>query len=189
MLLKNTKDLQLDDIGVSASICQMLEATTGRWTMLGHQEKCFNGHRITHHQLTQLHNTQKYWHSKGLKFFTMTETNMGHNHKFTHIKHLDTSMAQYLHEVTSNMGDVITIVLSDHSNKWSEYVTYQSPEGMRDRWHPFLFILMPENPERFFTPAELKAMEINQERLLTMHDVHYLLTKFSKQGEEERKCG
>ncbi|XP_075252522.1 uncharacterized protein LOC142344608 isoform X2 [Convolutriloba macropyga] len=187
MLLQHKKDLELDDMGVSASICQMLESSTGRWNMLYEYEKCFNGQRITHHQLNQLHNTQKYWYSKGLKFFTMMETNMAHNDHFTHIKHLDASMAYYLHQVTSDMNDVMSIVLSDHSNKWSHYVQSQSPEGVRDKWHPFLFIVMPENPLRFFTPDELKAMEINQERLLTVTDVHYLLTKFSKQGEEEER--
>ena len=109
MLLQHKKDLELDDMGVSASICQMLESSTGRWNMLYEYEKCFNGQRITHHQLNQLHNTQKYWYSKGLKFFTMMETNMAHNDHFTHIKHLDASMAYYLHQVTSDMNDVMSI--------------------------------------------------------------------------------
>ena len=54
----------------------------------------------------------------------------------------------------------------------------QSPGSQTDIYHPFLFILLPERERRFFSEAELQNLRTNQNRLLTMRDLHFLFAKF-----------
>ena len=55
-----------------------------------------------------------------------------------------------------------------------------------DQWHPFIFIILPSNKDEYFTKAELRNLEINQFRMATVKDLHYVISKFSEQGKEEK---
>ena len=57
----------------------------------------------------------------------------------------------------------------------------------KDRWHPFLFIILPKRPERFFSKQELAALEGNQKKLVTISDLHFLLKKFAVTEHKEGK--
>ena len=63
-------------------------------------------------------------------------------------------------------------------HKYGNWVERQAPESRTDMFHPFLFILLPERERRFFSESELTNMWTNQNRLLTMRDLHFLFAKF-----------
>ena len=146
--------------------------------------KCFNGQLQTEYQLDQMLNLQKLWRAQGKKFVTCVTSNINHNNEYTHIKHIDGKLTQHLSEA-SKMDDVMTIVFSDHGSKWSTYKSFQRPESLIDQWHPFLFIVLPKNEQNYFSKSELRNLEANQFRLTTVKDLHYLLSKFSQQGQDE----
>ena len=171
----------LDSVGLSFSICEILYACFGQYNIFSHLEKCFNGRLTTKYFFDNLLQTQKFWISNGLDFASFMEVNINHNYKLADFNYFDKVLSSYL-EKTSNMNNVMTIILSDHGNKWSDFTKFRSQEGLIDRYHPFLFLILPKNAEKYFSKNELEAMESNQERLLTMHDTHYLLAKFSKQN-------
>ena len=147
--------------------------------------KCFNGKFLVEYQLNQLLDTQKLWLKHGLKFVTLLETNINHNIKHTHVKHMDQPLRKYLSNIIKN-DDVITVILSDHGNKFGLYMNLVFPEGATDRYHPFAFVILPEKENRYFTDVELKNLESNQDKMVTAQDLHYLLSKFSVQGDEEQ---
>ena len=183
-MLKIEKDSQTDSSGISAAVCELMQAGMGHSNVFSDDDKCFNGKNIFDYQLKAVWQSQKLWSSKGLKFATFLETNQNHNRKYISVKNIDSVLATYLNKITK-LDDVLTVVLSDHGNKWSDYVTYQYPEGSIDQWNPFLFVILPNKEKLYFTPEELEALKSNQEKLVTMIDLHYLLSKFSIQADEE----
>ena len=74
--------------------------------------------------------------------------------------------------------DLMIVIFSDHSTRAQKYVTEYAPESLTDRFHPYLFIILPENAASYFSESELRALETNQNRLLTTRDLHFLFSKF-----------
>ena len=106
------------------------------------------------------------------------ETNVYHNNLLSSALVLDSPLENYLKTMGKN-PDVMFVLFSDHGQRYStRYLAEQSPEADTDTFHPTLFLILPENPERFFSKYELKALETNQNRLLTARDLHFLFAKF-----------
>ena len=94
---------------------------------------------------------------------------------------MDSALAKFL-QTMEIQKDVLTILFSDHGHKFSSsYLRDYFPESVTQTGHPFLVMILPENPDRYFTASELTAMEINQNRLATIRDLHHVLAKFSHQ--------
>ena len=86
--------------------------------------------------------------------------------------------------------DVMFVIFADHSNKQSvRYSVDQAPEGETDIYHPFLFIILPQNETRFFDQNELQALQSNQQRLVTVRDLHFLLAKFWSSANKSEETG
>ena len=125
-----------------------------------------------------MYNIQRNWLDHDYPFVTFNEMNINHNGDGTNVLHLDLHLKNYLEKI-SKEPNVLTMVFSDHGNRFDPaYMQDNFPEGQTDVMHPFLFMVLPENPERFFEPDELEAMKINQNRLITPRDVHYIARKF-----------
>ena len=72
----------------------------------------------------------------------------------------------------------MVIIFSDHSTRYGKYINEQAPESLTDRFHPYLFIILPENAASYISKSELRALELNQNRLLSTRDLHFLFSKF-----------
>ncbi|XP_075254382.1 uncharacterized protein LOC142345851 [Convolutriloba macropyga] len=170
---------ELNTTGISLASCEILDKAIGSFSSFTPADVCFNGDYQFIQQLDNLYNIQTNWIRHGYPFFMSTESNMNHNMGGTNVKHIDSHLEQYLRKV-AKQPDVITILVSDHGNRFDIYYMQKYfPEGQTDVMHPSLFIILPENPLRFYTQSELTALKINQNRLVTMRDVHYLLAKYT----------
>ena len=148
--------------------------------MFGTEEKCLNGRHNFDYQLSKLTEVQQLWLSRNRSFVTFLESNINHSNQMHHLSWMDPHLEKYL-ETMSKHPDTMFIIFADHGNKFlTEYISKQSPEGDTDKHHPFLFVLLPENEARFFSQSEIRALSANQNRLLTIRDLHYLVDKFSK---------
>ncbi|XP_075265937.1 uncharacterized protein LOC142358420, partial [Convolutriloba macropyga] len=170
---------ELNTTGITLASCEILEKAIGSFSSFTPADVCFNGDYQFIQQLDNMHNIQTNWLRHGYPFFMSTESNMNHNMGGTNVKHIDSHLEQYLRKI-AKQPDVITILVADHGNRFDiHYMQKYFPEGQTDVMHPFLFIILPQNPLRFYTQSELTALKINQNRLVTMRDVHYLLAKYT----------
>ena len=170
----------MDDTGLAEIVCELASAAVSDSNMLSVAHKCFNGRHFVDYQLQHLEETQTYWSKLGYKYATFLETNINHNPAMDNNFLWDKDLKKYLRTAVKD-PDTLLIVFSDHGNKFmTKYVQNQAPEGHVDITHPFLFLILPENESRFFSQSEIEALHKNQNRLLTVRDLHFLLAKFWK---------
>jgi len=177
--------MQLDDTGIGLPICEMANSTSGNVIMFLNDGKCLNGKFYLQDQIDYHLRTQKRWIKNGVKFITHFETCVNHRDGLMSGKPLDELMSAYLKEAL-DFEDTLTILFSDHGNGIAEFAINYFPEGFFQRFHPFMIIVPPKNYKKFFTDEEMTNLELNQDRLVTMREVHYLLTKFVLPGRTER---
>ena len=171
--------MRLDNVGISKAVCDYMRLSIGKIDSFSKYQRCLNGKLFAEHQFDQLLAYQKYTVQNGHKFATNFDVNMNHNIKLTSIKDIDHTLSEYLSEVFK-IDDDLTILFSDHGNKLSlDYIIRNNPEASLDRWNPFLFIILPKNEEKYFSRKEIEALVVNQERLVTIRDLHQVASKFS----------
>ena len=142
-------------------------------------QKCFNGKQLNFYQLQNLLETQTYWTKLKQPFFSVFEAGITRDKKLGTIKRIDNFLATYLRKV-SKLENVITIIVSVHGNLLDrDFILRSYPEGAIDRWNPFLFTIFPKNLEIFFTPDELRALQFNQHKLVTVMDLHFFIVKLA----------
>ena len=175
------QSLNVDSIGLAETACELLKQTTDSIKTWTKAEKCVNGRHLVDYQLSLLSDQQKFWHSQNLSFMTYMETNINHCETMSFGPILDAHLANYLEEMLK-YPDIMFFIFSDHGNKFiPRYNVLQAPEGRTDVFHPFLFVILPENETKYFSDSNLEALSINQNRLVTLQDLHYLLTKFARE--------
>ncbi|EDO38866.1 predicted protein [Nematostella vectensis] len=99
-------------------------------------------------------------------------SSVGHDHRALRTQTLDPALARYVTEMANS--DTITVILADHGNTYSEY-TISSLEGKFEMFHPVLFIIIPNIVARLLGEDAMKALATNQQRLVTMIDLHHTL--------------
>ncbi|XP_075243717.1 uncharacterized protein LOC142337968 [Convolutriloba macropyga] len=173
-----SKLLQIDDDGLNKPSCEMARSTTGNVNPWAKDGKCFNCRNYVEDQLKYLMETQKQWILQDRKFFTFFETCVNHRFSLMSGMELDLFLPDYLEKIT-RYDNVMTVILSDHGNKFDRnYMKGAYPEAYVDQYNPFLFIILPKNYQTYFDEKELRALEVNQDRLASIRELHYLLAKF-----------
>ena len=172
------KKMSLDFIGLSLVLCEILRTYIGKIDSFEQYGKCFNGRSLLDYQLSQLAHIQNNWISNGRKFVTFLENNLKHGSRVGGPKFSDGTLKNYLQIMTQHPETMI-VVVSDHGT-WLEerYLALARQESAIDKNHPVLFVILPENEKKFFTGTELNNLWTNQNRLLTMRDLHFLFAKF-----------
>ena len=82
----------------------------------------------------------------------------------------------------------MTIIFSDHGNRFDpNYIVEYFPEGRTDIMHPFAFVILPKNRKKYFSETELETLTMNQRRMTTVRDIHYLIRKFADEEGRGKK--
>ena len=175
--MKFVNNSNLDNTGISLANCEMARSTNEEY-MFTLDQNCHNGRPRVQDQLEIQYQIQKRWADKNLKYLTFSEINSNHRFSLMIAKPLDTILLDHLQKIEKDINSTITILLSDHGNLVSDLMTNFYPEGYVQRFNPVLFIIFPQNWEDFFSSNQMKIMEENQNRLVTIRELHYFISNF-----------
>ncbi|XP_013402922.1 uncharacterized protein LOC106168430 [Lingula anatina] len=172
-LLEALDKAAIDGFDITYASCPILEFYGEKDPFFHLPVVCYNGRH--HHQyildyLTEFQNLHTVIQKP---YATFATTNVGHDEYGTRIQTLDPDLAKYV-EVVSSQENTITVLFSDHGNAYGRFVE-QSIEGRLEVYHPFLYILIPEPVASQLGPKAVKNLKINQQRLVSIFDVHYML--------------
>ncbi|XP_075265872.1 uncharacterized protein LOC142358339 [Convolutriloba macropyga] len=185
---KTVQNMALDDIGLGITMCEMARASSGDLVMFNRAGKCFNGRNYVQNQLERHLRLQKRWISNQLKFMTYFETCVNHRNGIMSGTPIDDLLSDYLKEALQ-LEDTITVIVSDHGNGMADLVLNQFPFGHIQRFHPFLIVIPPANWTHYFTREEMDNLKINQRRLVTMRELHFLVSKFTMPDRRDENGG
>ncbi|EDO38892.1 predicted protein [Nematostella vectensis] len=183
MVANNFKDLPvklennfIDHTGLTHSSCPILGAYGTNNPFQGPEgdQICYNGDFHHTYLLNYTSDLVKAiardLHARPLLAYM--SSSVGHDHRALRTQTLDPALARYVTEMANS--DTITVILADHGNTYSEY-TISSLEGKFEMFHPVLFIIIPNNVARLLGEDAMKALATNQQRLVTMIDLHHTL--------------
>ena len=86
---------------------------------------------------------------------------------------MDIDLESYVTAMAKEMN-TLTVVLSDHGNTYTSYASYVL-EGRFEMFHPSLFIIVPNRVAALLGKEAMSALAKNQERLVTMIELHHSL--------------
>ncbi|XP_045204675.2 uncharacterized protein LOC123557328 [Mercenaria mercenaria] len=164
----------IDDLGNTFLSCDILEANKVPDPFHAPDKICYNGKHQHEYMLSYLKTFQRTMQHRSKPFLSFFETNIGHIGSGRRIQYLDASLAKHL-DFAKDMSDTLSVVFSDHGNAYGDFVN-SAPDGRIEIYHPFLFMIIPEKVQSFFTDSELRALKVNQHRLISVLDLHYTLS-------------
>ncbi|XP_069601816.1 uncharacterized protein [Ranitomeya imitator] len=161
----------IDHIDVTYSSCLILKANRVKNPFHGPASICYNG--IHHHTylLQYMEYFIRQFSSIRRPTFTFMILDTGHEDTGLRIKQVDKDLARHV-SFLAHQENTISFILSDHGNTYGHFLS-ASPEFHVEIFHPSLFVIVPDSASRIFGDAKMKALHINQKRLVSLLDVHY----------------
>ncbi|XP_033127489.1 uncharacterized protein LOC117125184 isoform X2 [Anneissia japonica] len=170
---------KIDRIDMTLASCEILHYNHIYLPFLAEPPAvCYNGQYQHHYILDYLSKRQKSLEANHRSFFHSTLLNMAHEDSGRRIQTLDESLAEYL-KMVSKLNNTFTIVLSDHGNSYGEYLE-RSEEGRVEMFHSFLFMVVPPGVSKNLGETRMSALNVNQQRLVSILDIHYALRYLSE---------
>ncbi|KAM4807810.1 uncharacterized protein WCC33_019404 [Rhinophrynus dorsalis] len=164
----------IDRLDVSYSSCLILQENKVTDVFHGPASICYNGI----HQHTYLFLYMEYFLSRFSSLhkatFTFLILDTGHEDTGIRIKQVDQDLARHV-SFLARQRRTISFILSDHGNTYGQFVS-ASPESQVEIFHPFLFIIVPDEVSKILGNSKMNSLYINQNRLISLLDVHYTLT-------------
>lgn len=103
--------------------------------------------------------------------------NVAHDMYGRRTQTMDKDLARFV-ESMANERNTLTIILADHGNTYTWYSTMQ--EGKFEMFHPSLFMIVPHNVGTLLGSEAMQALRTNQQRLITMIDLHHTLITLAR---------
>lgn len=169
------KKAHIDSLGNTFASCDILSANGFPDPFHGPDKLCYQGNHHHEYQLDYLRKFQMTLQRHSQRFFSFMETNIGHEDYGQRIQYLDSALADYV-EFARGLRNTLTVIFSDHGNAYGSYIE-NSKEGRLETFHPFMFIILPEDVQSLsvFTTFKIDSLIANQNRLVSVLDLHYTL--------------
>lgn len=163
----------IDRVDVTYSSCLILKENKVKNNFHGPKSVCYNGI----HQHTYLLQYVKYFinHFARLNrpIFTFMMLDTAHEDTGIRIKQIDEDLAKYV-SFLARQANTVSFILSDHGSTYGRFLS-ASPESYVEIFHPSLFMIVPDFASKIIRDTKMKALHINQRRLVSLIDVHYTL--------------
>ncbi|XP_071950977.1 uncharacterized protein [Antedon mediterranea] len=168
----------IDRIDMTLASCEILNENGVRDPFLGSPSICYNGKYQHQYILDYLTKRQTILERNDQPFFHFTLLNVAHDEHGHRIQTLDRDFATYIKTV-SELNNTLTIIMSDHGNTYGEYVK-RAEEARVEMFHSVLFMLVPPGVAETLGPKRSNSLRINQQRLVSILDLHYALRFLSE---------
>ncbi|XP_072019447.1 uncharacterized protein [Amphiura filiformis] len=174
---KALAEVGIDRIDMTLSSC---EALGGRFYFNINEAICYNGKYQHSYILSYLAELQNQLQKAGKPFFHYTDTNVGHEGSGRRIQTLDEDLANYINSI-STRDNMLTILLADHGNNYGKLFR-KTGEARVEMHHPMLIIHASKNLPQVIGEDKMKALLLNQDRLVSILDLHYALHTLAPGG-------
>lgn len=163
----------IDSMEVTLAMCKILNDNGVPDIFHGPDAVCYNGKHQHEYLFDYLLLYQKEMLDLKQSFFTFLETNIGHEDTGLRVQSLDSTLSSYLQQA-AQQENTLTVLFSDHGNAYGMFVE-KSMEGHIEMFHPYIFLIIPENVASHLGSASMSALLINQHRLISHLDLYYTL--------------
>ncbi|XP_072041194.1 uncharacterized protein [Amphiura filiformis] len=170
----------IDRIDMTLSAC---EALNGRSYFNVHKEICYNGKSQQFYIFSYLAELQKQLQKHGKPYFHYTETNVAHEDTGRRIQTFDEDLANYLRSL-STQKNTLTVLLADHGNNYGRLFS-KTFEAEVEMYHPMLVIHASKDLPQIIGEDKMTALALNQDRLVSILDLHYALHTLAPEGSIE----
>ena len=164
----------IDSLGNTYAQCKILDYNGVNDHFHGPDKVCYNGKHQHYYSLDYLRLYQDTMHSRGQPYLTFYQTNIGHEDTGVRIQDFDVDFVEYL-EYLKSQDNTLTIIFSDHGNAYGKFME-KSQEARIELFHPFLFMILPKGVRNHLDHPSHKNLISNQNRLISLLDLHYTLT-------------
>ncbi|KAM4706667.1 uncharacterized protein O3C94_022268 [Discoglossus pictus] len=175
----------IDRLDVSYSSCLILQLNKVTDVFHDPPSICYNGI----HQHTYLLEYMEYFLSRFSSFhkptFTFLILDTGHEDTGIRIKQVDKNLARHV-SFLAHQPNTISFILSDHGNMYGRFVQ-ETPESLLEMFHPFLFVIVPDQASKILGNDKMKALLTNQNRLISLIDVHFTIKGLLPYKEQMRE--
>ena len=170
----------IDQLGLALANCEILRLNGHNDPFHGPPAICYNGEYQHAYLLKYVKALQKTHQHRGIPYFNYIELNIGHDDLGTRIQGLDSYLADFL-RVTASQPNTMTVLLADHGNSYGSFIQ-KSEEGRIEMFHPSFFIMLSKETAHHFSSSQIDALRTNQDRLVSIMDVHYMLRYLAYPG-------
>ncbi|XP_072048580.1 uncharacterized protein [Amphiura filiformis] len=177
---KALAEVGIDRIDMTLSSC---EALNHQFYYDLHAAICYNGKYQHSYTLSHLAELQTHLQKAGKPFFHFTATNVGHEGSGRRIQTLDEDLAHYINSL-STRDNMLTILLGDHGNNYGKYIS-TTGEARVELHHPILMIHASKNLPQVIGEDKMNALLLNQDRLVSILDLHYAFHTLAPGGSIE----
>lgn len=112
-----------------------------------------------------------------------THLNTGHEPSGKRIRSDDIILSKFLEEMARS-DNTLSIVLSDHGGKTTDYAIETLP-GSLEVYSPMFFMIIPHKVAERLGKDRMNALILNQKRLVTVSDLHHTLTSIAAMTDDE----
>ncbi|XP_033127485.1 uncharacterized protein LOC117125182, partial [Anneissia japonica] len=168
----------IDRVDMTLASCEILHDNHHRDPFHGPPALCYNGQYQHHYILEYLRKRQVLLEVNRKPFFHHTLLNVAHDDHGRRIQTLDEDLANYVKTI-SELHNTFTIILSDHGNTYGEFIK-RSEEARVEMFHPVLFMVVPPGVAKTLGEKRMNALKVNQQRLVSILDIHYALRVLSE---------
>ncbi len=179
MLQEALRRTGIDRLDLSLASCEILRANGYKYQYYP-EPICYNGKPHHYYMLSYLFELQEYLQSAGKPFCHFTITDIGHEGTGRRIQTLDDDLANYILSIPT-LKNTLTILLSDHGNSYGD-IFKRTGEALIEIYHPMLTIIASQNMPKIIGEDKMKALAVNQGRLVSMLDLHYTLQTLAPEG-------
>ncbi|XP_072043480.1 uncharacterized protein [Amphiura filiformis] len=167
----------IDRIDMTLSSCEVLG---GRFYYNINKAICYNGKYQEFYILSYLAELQKQLQKRGKPYFHYMETSVAHEGTGRRVQTFDEDLANYFRSL-STQENTLTVLFADHGNNYGRLFSKTS-EAKVETHHPMLIIHASKNMPHVIGVDKMKALLLNQDRLVSILDLHYALHTLAPGG-------
>ena len=135
---------------------------------------CLDGRPLIYYYLNVVQNLLETYKNKSCPVFSYLHLNTGHEHTGQRITQDDEYLAGFVKTMATEYNTTLTILLSDHGSKTTEYATRTVP-GLKETYKPFMFIIVPRQAAKIIGNEKMGNLIRNQKRLVALEDLSFTL--------------
>lgn len=166
----------VDSFGVGFSSCKVLQDLGDTNIFNGETLRtiCLDGRPLSYYFLNVVQDFSEAYKNNSCPIFSYSHLNTGHEHTGQRITQDDEYLAKFVKTMAMHHKSTVTILLSDHGGKTTEYATRTVP-GLKEIYKPFMFIIVPRQAAKILGNERMGNLIKNQKRLVALEDLSLAL--------------
>ena len=166
----------VNSFGIGFSSCKLLQDLGDTNIFNGETLPvlCLDGRPLIYYYLNVVQNLLETYKNNSCPVFSYLHLNTGHEHTGQRITQDDEYLAGFVKTMAIEHNTTLTILLSDHGSKTTEYAT-RTVTGLTETYKPFLFIIVPRQAAKIIGNEKIGNLIRNQKRLVALEDLSFAL--------------